>query len=508
MHKSVLKLKNYLVKSGVTDEVLDVYLSEINKELEEVCKYGLVWEDNGEDIDTLIKTKEVKLVEVKDKEIKTDDSKPTNLLIEGDNLESLLSLQYTHKGLVNVIYIDPPYNTGNKDFRYNDRYVDKEDTWRHSSWLSFMHKRLLLAKDLLADDGVIFISIDDNEFAQLKLLCDEVFGEQNFQSDIIVELTKTQGMKVKAAQNGTIVKNYEHILIYTKNAISNLVKNIMYDKIDGYDTHFSKIIIEKEGVLFIENLIDVILQDNILLEEIKHIEKISKIKLSIKTLGFYINKSDSLKNYIYVENASNICRYANCSITIDDTVLANVNKINPIEYKKYLLIRNGSGKVEQLCSLKDTLHMTHDFYPEYCRSVIRGNLWKGFYSDMMNVNLEGGVLFKNGKKPLRLLKQLFYWVSNNKNTIILDFFAGSGTTGHAVMELNKEDGGNRQFILCTNNENNICEEVTYQRLNKVINGYTTPKGKEVEGLGGNLKYYKTVMIDKDKRGEGEVRSTI
>jgi len=159
--------------------------------------YGLVWEreKTKEDFDLFInwegeKTKEEfspeskdkfpVLAEVKDKEIISDKNKPVNLLIEGDNYHSLAVLNFTHKNSVDVIYIDPPYNTGNKDFKYNDRYVDKEDGYRHSKWISFMSKRLSLAKNLLKETGSIFISIDDNEFSQLKLLCDDIFGEQNF----------------------------------------------------------------------------------------------------------------------------------------------------------------------------------------------------------------------------------------------------------------------------------------------------------------------------------------
>ncbi len=120
------------------------------------------------------------LEEDKNKEIVTDKEKPVNILIEGDNYHALSVLNYTHKGKVDVIYIDPPYNRGTGDhFIYNDKIVDKEDAYRHSKWLSFMEKRLKLAKNLLKNSGVIFISIDDNEFSQLELLCDDIFGEKN-----------------------------------------------------------------------------------------------------------------------------------------------------------------------------------------------------------------------------------------------------------------------------------------------------------------------------------------
>ena len=149
-------------------------------------KYGIVWEDKIEDVAELCKEKLPVLVEDKSKEIATDSNKPTNIFIEGDNYHALSVLNYTHSKKIDIIYIDPPYNTGNdKEWKYNDKWVDREDSYRHSKWVSFMGKRLKLAKNLLARNGIIFISIDDNEVAQLKLLCDEIFGEDNFIEQII-----------------------------------------------------------------------------------------------------------------------------------------------------------------------------------------------------------------------------------------------------------------------------------------------------------------------------------
>src|SRR3989338_305938 len=155
-------------------EILKIEVSRLKKELKKKKKYGLVWEEKPEEVIDMCKKKLPVLKEVKNKEIITDKNKPMNLLIEGDNYHALSVLNYTHAKKVDVIYIDPPYNTGNKDFIFNDRFVDKEDGYRHSKWLSFMEKRLKLAKNLLKDTGVIFISIDDNEFSQLKILCDEI----------------------------------------------------------------------------------------------------------------------------------------------------------------------------------------------------------------------------------------------------------------------------------------------------------------------------------------------
>jgi adenine-specific DNA-methyltransferase len=150
-------------------------------------KYGLVWEDKPEEVEEQLRENLPVLKEVKDKAITNGEDCPNHILIEGDNLHALTALSFTHEGKIDVIYIDPPYNTGNKDFKYNDSFVDKEDSYRHSKWLSFMNKRLQIAKRLLSEKGVIFISLDDNEQAQLKILCDEIFGELNFISNAIIE---------------------------------------------------------------------------------------------------------------------------------------------------------------------------------------------------------------------------------------------------------------------------------------------------------------------------------
>jgi adenine-specific DNA-methyltransferase len=181
-------------------------------------KYGLVWEDKPEDVEEQLRDNLPVLKEVKDKAIINGEDNPNHILIEGDNLHALTALTFTHEGKVDVIYIDPPYNTGNKDFKYNDTFVDKEDSYRHSKWLSFMDKRLRIAKRLLSETGVIFMSIDDNENAQLKLLCDEIFYEKNLISDVIWQSRKS-------VSNDTFISlNHNYTLIYAKD-ISYLDKN-------------------------------------------------------------------------------------------------------------------------------------------------------------------------------------------------------------------------------------------------------------------------------------------
>lgn len=191
------------------DEVL-IALGEIESELN-AKKYGLVWERHEEAFDVQMRDNIPVFTECADKEITTTTG-GVNFLLEGDNLHSLRLLEKTHAGKIDVIYIDPPYNTGKKDdFRYNDAFVVKEDGYRHSKWLSFMHERLEIAKRLLSSKGSIFISIDDDEQASLKLLCDEVLGEQNFVATVIWE-------KKYSPQNDAkwLSDTHDYVLVYAQ----------------------------------------------------------------------------------------------------------------------------------------------------------------------------------------------------------------------------------------------------------------------------------------------------
>lgn len=184
-------------------------------------KYVLVWEEYTEIVEEEMKTKIPVFVEDTDRKIVGNpDSEDYNFLLEGDNLHSLHLLEKTHSEKIDVIYIAPPYNTGNKDFIYNDKIVDKTNGYSHSKWLSFMSKRLEIARNLLSDKGVIFISIDDNEQAQLKLLCDEIFGESNYLNQISVNSKVSAGAS-GGGEDKKLKKNIEYILVYGKD-LTNL----------------------------------------------------------------------------------------------------------------------------------------------------------------------------------------------------------------------------------------------------------------------------------------------
>lgn len=435
-------------------------------------KYGLVWEDKPEDVEERLRDELPVLTEVEERALISDaPDAPNHILIEGDNLEALTALSYTHEGKVDVIYIDPPYNTGNKDFIYNDRFVDSEDAYRHSKWLSFMERRLRIARRLLSMGGVIFISIDDNEQAQLKLLCDDIFGAARFLGDIIRIATKR--VKGDAVNINTI---HDHVLCYSSsdNFVINHKKKEDFSIYELEDEH-----VHERGRYLIRPL------DN---------GSIS-----------YSSKCDYI---ITAPDGSNIVAGGNEELRI--------KRINGIHNSKDWCFRWGYDKFQW--------GLQHDFI---VFKKTKG-IWRCYFKIYQYVdnNLKPTIKFDNQTslldecfnnqgtselkrilsnnsiftypKPLSLLKTLIALHHNNQS-IILDFFAGSGTTLHATMQLNAEDGGHRKCILVTNNENGICENVTYERNKRVIQGYTTPKGEEVPGLTANtLRYYKTDFISRDR----------
>jgi len=439
---------------------LKAEVERLKKELKKRKKYGLVWEDKLEEVVEMCKEKLPVLKEVKNKEIITDKDKPVNLLIEGDNYHALSVLNYTHAGKVDVIYIDPPYNTGNKDFIFNDHYVDREDAYRHSKWLSFMEKRLKLAKNLLKDTGVIFISIDDNEVAQLKLLMDhpDLFGENNLVGILIWK--KKGGASNTEKILGRIT---EYIICYSRNINK---------------TVFNKRPIERNYPF----------QDD---------RGFYKLESLVKTnLGIY--KRDNLVYGVKNPKTGEIINPPkNKRWTIGRDIMHELLKNSLLEFIETI---NGWEIKKKRYEIEDG----EDKNPVYLNLILdRGSL-KTAKTEMEN--MFGSREVFDAVKPKQLIKHLIS-ISSNKNALILDFMAGTGTTGQAVLELNKEDGGNRQFILCTNNENNICTDVCYPRIKKVIEGYKNLKGEQVEGLGGNLKYFRTDFADAEPSDKNKIKLT-
>lgn len=491
------------IKKNITDEKILTNLSMIENELTKK-KYGLIWEEHEERVDKELEAQIPTFEEIKDKEIVSNPNKKFNFLLEGDNLHSLYLLEKTHKEKIDIIYIDPPYNTGNKDFSYNDHYVDFEDGYRHSKWLSFMEKRIKIAKELLNEKGSIFIQIDDNELSQLKLLCDNIFGEENFINIISVNMKNIAGAS-GGGEDKRFKKNCEYILIYAKNyqlmplyngayeytEISELIQKYLTS---GISWKYTSVLVEEGQKKYIRSITD----GNG--DEIKIYKRINPVIKSVKQVATDNNISEI---EAYKKFGSKIFRTTNAqssirtriikakqSFGINDNVISieyipKTGKNKGIVYEQFYK----DDKCNLFVWLKDT---TEEINGNLYKKDLQGTYWD-FNAKMKNLTKEGNIVFPNGKKPVDLIKRIISLYPSNDCTV-LDFFAGSGTTGHAVISLNNDDFGTRNYILCTNNENDICKKITYKRLENVIKGYKNNKGKKYEGLGSNLKYYRCTYI--------------
>lgn len=440
--EKMLKFLETLKEQHSDDESL-IAINQIENELTSK-KYGLVWEEHEEEVDVKMRTHIPVFTEVEDKEIVGNpESEQYNFLLEGDNLHSLKLLEKTHKGKIDVIYIDPPYNTGSKDFIYNDVQVAYEDTFRHSKWLSFMASRLKLAKRLLSKKGMIFISIDDNEQSQLKILCDSILGESNYITSLIWQKKKGGGNDSRH-----VATEHEYVLFYAldKEALDNIF--IPYG--DEYLTRYKEK--DERGRFFWDTFkrksgkqyYPIKCPDGTILEKDENGEPISWLRSESRFL------SDLEQGEVRI-------------IKIKDNWTVHFKQRQPEGYKPRSLMTEYGTTSDGAAELKKIFNKTNVF---------------------------------SNPKPVDLIKFLIKFCAKD-DAIILDFFAGSGTTGQAVLDLNSEDGGNRKFILCTNNENNICEEVTYQRLKTVITGKREDGSEYSQGQKVNLKYYKTDFVDKE-----------
>lgn len=460
-----------------------------------------MWEDKPEQVAIDCETKLPVLTEVTERAIRKTDDQPTNLIIEGDNYHSLSTLNYTHAGKIDVIYIDPPYNTGSKDFIYNDRFVDREDGFRHSKWLSFMAKRLKLAKTLLSNEGVIFISIDDNEQSHLRLLCDEVFGEENFVNMVSVKTKQGAGAS-GGGEDRKLKKNIEYLLIYARSIDYVPTFNTVYKKTEigelvqqykknGISWKYTAVITNRGDKEYVGstvdgdgNAIDIFKRTN---TEFKSVQRIAK-------------DEDITEQDVYSKYFNDIFVTAMPQSSIRPRVLEYIGQYNLDKSSVYSIEyvpksgRNKGKKYEQF--YKGEKLRLFAWFSDVAikedgivyKKDIEGTLWDGI--NLNNLSKEGDVVFDNGKKPIDLLKRVIKMYPSQSATVI-DFFAGSGTTGHAVLSVNEEDDGSRSFILCTNNENGIAENKTYKRIGNVINGY-----KDVAGIPANVRYFKTDFVDR------------
>lgn len=442
-------------------------------------KYGLVWEDKPEDIEDRLREELPILVERNDDKIhpiiSDNPDAPNHIIIEGDNLAALTELTYTHAGKIDVIYIDPPYNTGNKDFVYYDDFsddyrkipfVEREDSFRHSKWLSFMHRRLIIAKALLSDVGFIFISIDDNEQANLKLLCDEIFGEQNFKSNSII--INNRGGR----DYGGIALQHDYILVYSKsigqlNLIDDPDKIFQYyDEIGG----FNLMELRNRNVKFNSGNRPNLCYPFYVNPNNPDANNLLEISLEPKE-GFvevYPAKSNGIQT---------VWRWGKEEKSRPNLNIQIFGKVN--RKGGYMIVQ----KYRKTTRMQRSVWDEKEFVNERGSEILKEILTQSIFSYPKSLST-----------IMRVLE-----LGSSKDSLILDFFAGSGTTLHAVMQLNADDGGKRTCILCTNNEKNICEDVTYERNKRVILGYTKPNGEFVEGLhDNNLRYYRTEFLSRER----------
>lgn len=445
-----------------------------NADLKKRKKFGLVWEEQSREKDIDDKEHYPFLANKGDGFGFDNGEARKNILIEGDNYHALEILQYTHKGAVDVIYIDPPYNTGKKkEFRYNDHWVDKEDGYRHSKWLTFMEKRLRLARNLLKKEGVVFISIDDNEQARLKILCDEVFGENNFLACVVWN-QKT------GTQAGHFTGSHEYVLAY-----ANKKQDLAYFMDDSDDSikHGALKKISKANpaseITFPAGM-EFEGKDAIFEGEIGGSEKQYIVS------GKMIFENGLLKEPVTLRAGWAMRNQVLSWIDGEETFDSKGQKVTRFYFNKSGILWYEKER--------DTQHP---------KTVIEAGGTQTGSKELKELFSNVDSLPFKFPKPINLIQKLSgYVIKKRNNPVILDFFAGSGTTGHAVMDLafkereraisaDEETSGityNPQFILVTNNENNICEEVCYERIKRANEKY---------GYKSNLEYLKTELLEFD-----------
>lgn len=441
------------------DDVLRA-IGEIESELNSK-KYGLVWEQHEEAVDVKMKDYIPVFTEDHNREITAAPGEDYNFLLEGDNLHSLKLLEKTHKGRIDVIYIDPPYNTGSRDFVYDDAYVDSTDGFKHSKWLSFIEKRLRLAYELLSSEGVIYISISDIELSNLRLLCDEIFGETNFVANLV--WTNKEGGGSSDSKLFRIKQEY--ILVYAKSIDAVQIKGVPVSNEDRYKSEDEYV--ATRGKYYLQKL------------GMGSIQYSASLDYPIKTPdGSFILPKDN-------NNGKKACwRWSQAKFEWGcENGFVEMKKdkkgIWTIYTKQYLYCDNDGNLIERAQRPMGVIDL--------------------FSSTQGAKQLKQ--IFPNSPFSYPKDTNLIAWIIDRvprKNITVLDFFAGSGTTAQAVLELNQEDGGNRHFILCTNNENNICENVTYPRVKTVITGIRPDGSKYSDGIPANLKYYKTDFVARNE----------
>ena len=468
--EKIKAIKTYIATAEQDENTAQLltYIAEIEKDIKGK-KYGLVFEEHRESIDETLESNLPVLVE--DESLFIDNGGQMNFLIEGDNLASLKLLEKTHKGKIDVIYIDPPYNTGNKDFVYDDVFVSVDDGFRHSKWASFIAKRLEIAKTLLSEKGFICISIDDNEYSTLKALCDEIFGDFNYLSTFHIQVRYADKSLNEEKPFKPLM---EYVLFYAKNSLQFHPKRETVEY--GLEKFCYRITELDCGTKFTVNNQEVVVYK-------PNQWKIEKIQGCIEGL-----KETWITGSIYTTMSYGKVFQTVVEPRINIDGLGCLYKVigrgdDGLGYRYYTGPAKATatkGKMYSGVPLEKVAEFNSGKVPKRELPILTVF---DFSPDFGNIRSEGGVPFGSGKKPIKMIKQFIDYHLDNSATV-LDFFAGSGSTGHALVNLNNQDGGKRKFILCTNNENNICRNVTYERLKNVINK---------EG-NASLKYFKVDFV--------------
>lgn len=487
-------------------------------------RYGMNWPGKAECFRTIQAPSRATLRPSRDQSVNFDST--GNLIIEGDNLEALKLLQKGYLGQVKMIYIDPPYNTGN-DFIYPDNFAESLDTYLsysgqvdsdgkkfstnpetdgrfHSKWINMMYPRLFLARNLLRDNGVIFVSIGDHEIHNLRALLNDIFGEENYINTICIKAKPSAGAS-GGGEDKRLKKNVEFLLAYAKNREeegvldlnqafdeTELAEHISGMREEGKSWKYTRAVTEFGNREQISSIVD---GDGNEITVFRH--KNYKFA-SISEL----TRSGESEADAYMRHFDTVFRDTNAQSSIRTRVMDAVGEEDgffSIDYKP----RSGRSKGKMLTVYykgpkKDQLAWLRDIAVKEEKSIqIRGKtgtLWMDF--NWNNVSKEGEIAFPNGKKPIAFIQRMLQVATKpHEDHIILDFFGGSGSTGHAVWAQNEQDGGNRKFILVQLPEPSDIEG--YSTISSLCLERLRRSGKQLKDQTGQLQLTTVGRADSD-----------
>lgn len=473
--------------------------------------YGMVWEDNPEEAVNRMRREIPVLSECPEFQIKSEDANaPEHIIIEGDNVHALSALCYSHEGKFDLIYVDPPYNTGARDWKYNNDYVDDNDSYRHSKWLSLMNNRLKIAKRLLNhEDSVLIVTIDDHEVLHLGCLLEQLFpgGKITMVSSVI----NPAGKAKKGGVDFSRTDEYIFFVQIGKSVVLPETREIEKTPIawETFRRHSLANGRGQHGVgacgpnqfypFYVDNATKKIVDIGVPIHE--GVDRFSVPNREGCSTVFPVRDDGTEMNWGGVrEEARNRLKKG----------YLRVGKYSPDKPQQYSIQYLTSGTIKSIENGEVIIEGYEEdgsvkgYFPVGKPKVPTTNWNKpthnatSYGTDILT-SIIGAQKFDYPKSLYAVKDCMKLFIDNKPNALILDFFAGSGTTMHATMLMNQDDGGHRRCFLVTNNENNICEEVTYLRNKRVIEGYDTPNGKHVDGLTSNsLRYFKVLFSSREQ----------